>query len=164
MLWGLLGAFVASVALVAIGYATTPIPNPSSFATAQATTLYYSDGKTVLARFGSTTRVDVALKEVPLDVQHAVLAAEDRQFYSDPAVWSAGVLLGLYADVRGGETGQAGSTTTQQSDKNAYLTPDRRFTRKSKEIFIAVKRTNSRSKEEIHTGSHNTNYFGRGVY
>src|ERR1700759_3954209 len=69
MLWGLLGAFVASAVLVGIGYATTPIPNPNGFATAQATTLYYSDGKTVLASLGNTTRVDVPLSEVPLAVR-----------------------------------------------------------------------------------------------
>src|SRR5918911_4467471 len=74
MLWGLLGAFAVSVILVAIAYAATGIPNPNSFATAQATTLYYSDGKTVLARFGSTSRVDVSLHKVPPKVRLAVLA------------------------------------------------------------------------------------------
>src|SRR3954471_3663504 len=164
MLWGLLIGFVASVVLVGIGYATTPIPNPSSFATAQATTLYYSDGKTVLARFGSTTRVDVALKEVPLDVQHAVLAAEDRQFYSEPGISPTGILRALWTDLRGGEIAQGGSTITQQYVKNAYLTSARTFTRKFKEIFISVKLANSRSKNEILGDYLNTIYFGRGAY
>jgi membrane peptidoglycan carboxypeptidase len=164
MLWGLLIAFVASVVLVGIGYATTPIPNPSSFATAQATTLYYSDGKTKLATLGSTTRIDVSLKQVPPDVQHAVLAAEDRHFYSEPGISPTGIMRALWADLRGGEISQGGSTITQQYVKNAYLTSDRTFTRKFKEIFIATKLANSRSKQEILEDYLNTIYFGRGAY
>ena len=164
MLWGLLIGFVASVVLVGIGYATTPIPNPSSFATAQATTLYYSDGKTKLATLGSTTRIDVSLSQVPLVVQHAVLAAEDRQFYNEPGISPTGILRALWADIRGGEISQGGSTITQQYVKNAYLTSQRTFTRKFKEIFIAVKLANSRSKQEILKDYLNTIYFGRGAY
>jgi membrane peptidoglycan carboxypeptidase len=164
MLWGILGAFVASVVLVGIGYATTPIPNPNTFATAQATTLYYSDGKTPLARLGNTTRVDVSLDKVPPAVQHAVLAAEDRQFYSEPGISPTGILRALSTDIRGGEISQGGSTITQQYVKNAYLTSDRTFTRKFKEIFIAVKLANSRSKKQILEDYLNTIYFGRGAY
>src|SRR2546423_1894026 len=91
MLWGVAGAFAVSFILVALAYAATSIPNPNSFATAQATTIYYSDGKTVLARFGSTTRIDVSLDKVPVDVQHAVLAAEDRQFYQEPGISPTGI-------------------------------------------------------------------------
>ncbi|MDQ1694968.1 MAG: hypothetical protein QOJ03_321 [Frankiaceae bacterium] len=164
MLWGLLIAFVASIVLIGVGYATTPIPNPNSFATAQATTLYYSDGKTKLATLGTTTRVDVSLDKVPLPVQRAVLAAEDRQFYSEPGISPTGILRALSADLRGGEISQGGSTITQQYVKNAYLNSDRTFTRKFKEIFIAVKLANSRSKQQILEDYLNTIYFGRGAY
>src|SRR4051794_33240769 len=164
MLWGLLIGFVATVVLVGIGYATTPIPNPSSFATAQVTTLYYSDGKTKLAQLGGTTRQDVSLKRVPVDVQHAVLAAEDRQFYSEPGISPTGIMRALWTDLRGGEIAQGGSTITQQYVKNAYLTSARTFTRKFKEIFIAVKLANSRSKSQILEDYLNTIYFGRGAY
>src|SRR3954468_5755621 len=77
MLWGVLAAFAFAVVLVGIAYAATSIPNPNSFATRQATTVYYKDGKTVMARFGSTSRTDVPLSKVPLQVRRAVLAAED---------------------------------------------------------------------------------------
>src|SRR3954469_25827579 len=164
MLWGLLGAFVATVILVGVGYATTPIPNPSAFATAQQTTLYYSDGKTVLARLGSSTRIDVPLSRVPLQVQRAVLAAEDRHYYGEPGISPTGILRALTTDIRGGEISPGGSTITQQYVKNAYLTSQRTFTRKFKEIFIAVKLANSRSKAEILKDYLNTIYFGRGAY
>src|SRR3954454_14560832 len=164
MLWGLLGAFAFSVVLVAIAYAATGIPNPNSFATAQATTLFYSDGKTVMARFGSTSRIDVPLSKVPQPVQHAVLAAEDRNFYDEPGISPTGILRALWVDLRGGDIRQGGSTITQQYVKNAYLTQERTFTRKFKEILISVKLGNSRSKDQILEDYLNTIYFGRGAY
>src|SRR3954452_21247265 len=92
MLWGLLAAFAFAVVVVGIDYASTSIPNPNSFATAQATTIYYKDGKTVMARFGNTSRTDVPLSKVPLQVRHAVLAAEDRNFYSEPGISPTGIM------------------------------------------------------------------------
>jgi membrane peptidoglycan carboxypeptidase len=90
VLWGSLWALIGAVVLSAIAYARTTIPNPSELAAQQTTTIYYSDGKTVLAHIGSTTRSDVKLSEVPVAVQHAVLAAEDRHFYSEPGISPAG--------------------------------------------------------------------------
>jgi membrane peptidoglycan carboxypeptidase len=163
MVWGVVIAVLASAVAAGIGYATTPIPNPSSFATAQATTIYYSDGKTPLARLGSSTRVDVPLSQVPKAVQHAVLAAEDRHYYSEPGISPTGIIRALVTDIRGGEISQGGSTITQQYVKNAYLTSQRTFTRKFKEIFISIKLANSRSKDEILKDYLNTIYFGRGA-
>ncbi|HET6816925.1 MAG TPA: transglycosylase domain-containing protein [Mycobacteriales bacterium] len=164
MLWGVLAAFAFAVVLIGIAYASTSIPNPNSFATAQATTIYYKDGKTVMARFGNTSRIDVPLSKVPLQVRHAVLAAEDRNFYSEPGISPTGILRAMWVDLRGGDIQQGGSTITQQYVKNAYLTSQRTFTRKFKEIFIAVKLGNTRSKDEILDDYLNTIYFGRGAY
>ena len=164
MLWGVLAAFAFAVVLVGIAYAATSIPNPNSFATAQATTVYYKDGKTVMARFGNTSRIDVPLSKVPLPVRHAVLAAEDRNFYSEPGISPTGIMRAMWVDLRGGDISQGGSTITQQYVKNAYLTSQRTFSRKFKEIFIAVKLGNSRSKDQILEDYLNTIYFGRGAY
>jgi membrane peptidoglycan carboxypeptidase len=164
MLWGVLAAFAFAVVLVGIAYAATSIPNPNSFATAQATTVYYKDGKTVMARFGNTSRIDVPLSKVPLPVRHAVLAAEDRNFYSEPGISPTGILRAMWVDLRGGDISQGGSTITQQYVKNAYLTQARTFTRKFKEIFISVKLGNTRSKDQILEEYLNTIYFGRGAY
>jgi membrane peptidoglycan carboxypeptidase len=164
MLWGVLAAFAFAVVLVGIAYAATSIPNPNSFATAQATTVYYKDGKTVMARFGNTSRTDVPLSKVPLQVRRAVLAAEDRNFYSEPGISPTGIMRAVWVDMRGGDIKQGGSTITQQYVKNAYLTSQRTFSRKFKEIFIAVKLGNSRSKDQILEDYLNTIYFGRGAY
>src|SRR5438270_176756 len=137
MLGGILGAFVLMILFVGIGYAVTSIPSPNSVATRQSTLILYSNGKT-LARLGDTNRTNVTLAQVPVDVQHAVLSAEDRSFESEPGISPTGILRALVVDLKGGEV-QGGSTITQQYVKNAYLTQERTFTRKFKEIFIAVK-------------------------
>jgi membrane peptidoglycan carboxypeptidase len=163
MLWGILGAFVLMLLFVGIGYAVTSVPSPNSIATRQSTILLYSDGKHVLARLGDTNRINVKLSQVPPDVQHAVLSAEDRNFDSEPGISPTGILRALWVDLTGGDV-QGGSTITQQYVKNAYLTQARTFTRKFKEIFIAVKLGNTKPKDQILTDYLNTIYFGRNAY
>jgi membrane peptidoglycan carboxypeptidase len=164
VLWGLAGAVVIFGVLAGVAYARTSIPTPSAIASAQTTTIYYSDGHTVLAHLGSTNRTDVPLSEVPLTVQHAVLAAEDRHFYSEPGVSPTGIVRALAVDIRGGDISQGGSTITQQYAKNAYLSPHRSLTRKLKEILIATKLGQTRSKASILDDYLNTIYFGRDAY
>jgi len=162
MLWGVLGAFVLMLLFVGVGYAVTSIPSPNSIATRQATLILYSNGKQ-LARLGDTNRTNVTLSQVPVDVQHAVLSAEDRNFESEPGISPTGIMRALFVDLKGGDV-QGGSTITQQYVKNAYLTQARTFTRKFKEIFIAVKLGNTKPKNEILTDYLNTIYFGRNAY
>src|SRR5438067_813126 len=76
---------------VGVVYATTSIPSPNSIATRQSTLLLYSNGKT-LAHLGDTNRTNVTLKQVPIDVQHAVLSAEDRNFESEPGISPTGIM------------------------------------------------------------------------
>jgi membrane peptidoglycan carboxypeptidase len=164
VLWGLVGATVIFGGLAGVAYARTTIPSPSVIASQQSTTIYYSDGHTVLARIGATNRTDVPLSEVPLSLQHAVLAAEDRHFYSEPGVSPTGIVRALAVDVKGGDVSQGGSTITQQYVKNAYLNPHRTLRRKLDEILIATKLGQTRSKQSILSDYLNTIYFGRNAY
>ena len=163
MLIGVLVAFGLSVVLAVVAYAFTSIPDPNSIATNQSTAVYYSDGHTLLGRIGTSTRSDVNLDQVPIDVQHAVLAAEDRNFYHEAGISPTGIIRALVTDIKGGEISQGGSTITQQYVKNAYLTQARTFTRKFKEILISLKLGNTRSKSTILQNYLNTIYFGRGA-
>ncbi|HVB26619.1 MAG TPA: transglycosylase domain-containing protein [Mycobacteriales bacterium] len=162
VLLGMLGGFVLLVVLFGIGYATTSIPSPNLIASSQSTILYYSDGHTELARLG-VDRQSVPLSEVPSYVRDAVLAAEDRNYYSEPGISPTGILRALWVDATGGSI-QGGSTITQQYAKNAYLSQARTFTRKIREIFIAVKLDRTRSKDKVLEDYLNTIYFGRGAY
>ena len=69
------GAFALAVFL-------TPVPDPNEVAASEATVVYWSDGETEIGRLGDSTRRSISLADVPIDVQHAVLAAEDRDFYN----------------------------------------------------------------------------------
>jgi penicillin-binding protein 1A len=109
-------------------------------------------------------RINVPLAEVPDVLQHAVLAAEDREFYGHGGVDPVGILRALYQDIRGSGARQGGSTITQQYVKNAYLTSERSIARKIKEAVLSVKLERELDKDEILERYLNTIYFGRGAY
>jgi membrane peptidoglycan carboxypeptidase len=93
-------------------------------------------------------------------MQNAVLAAEDHSFYHESAISPRGITRALINDLKGGAT-QGGSTITQQYVKNAYLNQDQTFSRKFKEIFIAVKVGKQQDKNTILQNYLNTIDFGR---
>jgi membrane peptidoglycan carboxypeptidase len=160
--YGSLAGFGLLVVLLVLGYLLTSVPQPSSVATDQATKLTYVSG-TPMGTIGKN-RTMVDLKHVSLDAQRAVLAAEDRGFYSEPGISPKGIARALFTNVRAGGVSQGGSTITQQYAKNAFLTQKRTFTRKIKEVFIAVKMSQTVSKDTILDDYLNTIYFGRGAY
>ncbi len=141
----------------------TTVPNPNELTTSEATVVYYSDGTSEIGRLSEATRRSVELSEVPLDVQHAVLAAEDREFYAHGGVSPIGIGRALWNNVVGGST-QGGSTITQQYAKNAFLTQERSWDRKIKEALLSVKLETLVSKDEILGNYLNAIYFGRGAY
>ena len=157
------GGFLLGLIGFAALYASVDIPKPNDAALAQSTILYYSDGKTELSRVGSENREVVPLDRIPKHVQDAVLAAEDGDFYSSPGISTTGIFRAAWANLRGGGIKQGGSGITQQYAKVTYLTQERTFSRKMKEIVIAMKLDKTKSKEEILEGYLNTIWFGRGA-
>ncbi|MDQ1689044.1 MAG: hypothetical protein QOK42_2019 [Frankiaceae bacterium] len=156
------GFFGLLFLLFVVAYLNTDLSQLNKLATSQTTVIRFADGNE-LGRLGAQNRITVPLSKVPPDVQHAVLAAEDRNFYSESGISPRGIGRALWADLRGGEV-QGGSTITQQYAKNAYLTQERTLTRKLKEIVIAVKLNNQKSKSDILESYLNTIYFGRQAY
>ncbi|MGY1744665.1 transglycosylase domain-containing protein [Blastococcus sp. SYSU D00695] len=159
----LAGMFVLLAVFVGVVYATTEVPDPSSVQNAQTTVVYYSDGTTEMARLGDENRTNVSLDQVSEPARNAILAAENRDFYSDPGISFTGILRAAWNNVTGGST-QGGSTITQQYVKNAFLTHEQTFSRKFQELFLAIKLDNNYSKDEIFENYLNTIYFGRGAY
>ena len=154
----LLGVFVGVV------YASTDVPSPDSITTAQTTRIYYSDGTTEMARLGDENRTNVTLDQISKPARHAVLAAENRSFYTDPGISFTGIVRAAFNNVTGGST-QGGSTITQQYVKNAILkNSEQTFTRKFQELFLAIKLDNNYSKDKILENYLNTIYYGRGAY
>ena len=155
--------FVGLVAIFILAVALTKVPAPNDLASAQTTIVYWSDGKTELGRIGAANRINVALSDVPLNAQRAVLAAEDRDFYDHGGISPAGIGRSLVNNITGGSL-QGGSTITQQYARNAYLTQERTFSRKINEVLLSFKLETTVSKDEILGDYLNTIYFGRGAY
>jgi membrane peptidoglycan carboxypeptidase len=159
----LLGMIAALMVAVIVLYAEfTDVPRPESLPLPQKATIQYADGST-LATIGSVDRTIVHLAQVPESARWAVLAAEDRGFYTESAVSIKGTIRAALSDITGGST-QGGSGITQQYVKNAYLSNEQTLTRKLKELMIAVKLSREYSKDQILEFYLNTVYFGRGAY
>jgi len=139
------------------------VPLPGDPPEPQASTLYYRDGHTILARVGTTDHSDVPLSAIPLAVRQAVLLAEDRDFYHHGGVSTRGILRAVVADVAGNAR-QGASTITQQYARNAFLTQDVSVNRKAREFALAVKLERQYSKDQILERYLNTIYFGRRAY
>jgi membrane peptidoglycan carboxypeptidase len=156
--FGLFGS-LALAYLVSI----TSIPSPNQISFANATIVYYADGKHEIGRIGEYNRVQVDLAQIPADVQHAVLALEDRDFYNHSGFSVTGIGRAVINNLIGGSQ-QGGSTITQQYVKNAYLSSERSITRKIKELVLSIKLETSSDKDTIFENYLNTVYFGRGAY
>src|SRR3712207_4775844 len=117
-----------------------------------------------MARLGDENRTNVALDEVAEPAQQAVLAAENRSFYSDPGISFTGIVRATWNNLTGGST-QGGSTITQQYVKNAILrNSDQTLSRKFQELFLAIKLNNNYTDDQILENYLNTIYYGRGAY
>ncbi|WP_277752757.1 transglycosylase domain-containing protein [Streptomyces sp. L2] len=164
-----LGTFVIGVMLVIglffLGYSLVKIPTANALATKQSNVYLYADGSQLArdTRDSQVNRENVGLAEISKDAQHAVLAAEDRDFYTESAVDPKAMLRAGW-NTATGKGKQSGSTITQQYVKNYYLGQEQTLTRKAKEFFIAIKLDREKSKDEILEGYLNTSYFGRGAY
>ncbi|MFH8656978.1 transglycosylase domain-containing protein [Streptomyces afghaniensis] len=161
-----LGGFIIAALLLVggffLGYSLVQIPPANALATKQANVYLYADGS-VIARDGEVNRENVTLPQVSKDAQHAILAAEDRDFYTESAIDPKAMLRAAWNTALG-KGKQSGSTITQQYVKNYYLRQEQTVTRKAKEFFIAIKLDREVSKDHILEGYLNTSYFGRNAY
>lgn len=164
--WSLALFFVLVITVVAaffIGYQRTDIPQLNEEFRANATVVTYADGKYQLGSFYEQNRKSVLLREVPKHVQDAVIAAEDRSFWTNPGISLPGMARAALAIARGKQL-QGGSTITQQYVKVMYLTQERTMSRKLDELFIATKVSRTQDKKTILENYLNTIYFGEGAY
>lgn len=110
--------------------------------------VYSQDGK-LIGLFGEMRRIPVTLKEIPDRMEQAFLAGEDARFYEHPGVDYQGISRAAFTLLTTGEKSVGGSTITQQLARNFFLTSEKTFTRKIKEIFLALKIEQKLSKQEI---------------
>lgn len=109
-------------------------------------------------------QINISLDEIPSSFIGAVIAIEDKNFYNHHGVDFTGILRAVLTNIRQGKVAAGGSTITQQTAKNLFLTNERTLTRKIKELFYAIQLERQYSKDEILTMYCNTIYFGQGAY
>ncbi|MFC4123815.1 transglycosylase domain-containing protein [Nocardia rhizosphaerae] len=167
LLLALFVIFVCVPALLFVAiYWSSEIPEPAEVAVEQPATVLAADGTTVLTKIipPQGNRIPIPLSDVPIPVREAVLAAEDRDFYTNPGYSTSGFLRAARDNLFGNENAGGGSTITQQYVKNAFLSSERTVTRKMRELIIAAKMARQWSKDEILAAYLNTIYYGRGAY
>jgi len=154
---------IGAVATFFIVYQTTSIPDPNKEFATNTTTVTFADQKNQLGSFYEQNRHTVPLAQIPKVVQDAVIAAEDRTFWTNPGISPSGMVRAGW-NIAHGEQLQGGSTITQQYVKIMYLTQERTVSRKFKELFIATKLGRQQDKSKTLEGYLNTIYFGEGAY
>jgi penicillin-binding protein 1A len=128
------------------------------------TSRVYSDNNKLLAEFFMENRTPVVLTEVPENLIKALIATEDMRFYSHRGIDLRGVARALFRNVRAKKVLEGGSTLTQQLAKVLFLTPERSYARKVKEMVLALKIEQRYTKREILALYLNQIYFGSGAY
>lgn len=125
--------------------------------------IFTADGALV-ATYGAKKRLPLRYDELPKDLVNAFVAAEDQRFFEHPGVDYQGILRAVWYLVRTGEKGPGGSTITMQVARNFFLTRERSFIRKAKEILLALKIDRALTKREILELYINKIYLGHHAY
>ena len=164
-----LGVFVLlPMVTFGLAYLIVDVPQPGDIRTNQVSTILASDGSEIAKIVPPEgNRVDVDINQVPIHVRNAVMAAEDRDFYTNPGFSISGFARALQNNLFGNDI-QGGSTITQQYVKNALVGDQRTglggLIRKAKELVISTKMSQQWSKDEVLQAYLNIIYFGRSAY
>ncbi|TFJ93541.1 transglycosylase domain-containing protein [Lentibacillus salicampi] len=127
------------------------------------TTIETNDG-TVIGKLYDENRIPITLERIPEHVQEAFIAVEDRRFYDHAGVDFISVVRAVFRDIVAMAKVEGASTITQQLAKNLFLTNDKTWLRKTKEVMAAIHLERHLSKNEILELYLNEIYFGEGVY
>lgn len=128
------------------------------------TSRIYSDANRLLAEFFIENRKPVSLADAPEMLLRAVIAVEDARFYEHHGIDFRGIARAFTRNIRAGKILEGGSTLTQQLSKVLFLTPERSYTRKFKELILALRIEQRYTKKEILSLYLNQIYFGNGAY
>jgi membrane peptidoglycan carboxypeptidase len=145
------------------GYYFDTVPTPEELQLPEATTVYFADGKTVMAKLGSENRTILSFGQMNDPVKQSIVAAEDQTFWTNPGVDFRGVLRAAWNNVTGGQT-QGASTISQQYVRIAADLKGVTYSRKLREAVMAWKLDDKYSKAQILEFYLNTVPFGRGAY
>jgi len=128
------------------------------------TSRVYSDNNKLIAEFYLENRTPVAFNDVPEMLIKALIATEDAKFYNHQGLDPRGIARAMYRNIRARKVLEGGSTLTQQLAKVLFLNPERSYSRKLKEMILALRIEQRYTKREILSLYLNQIYFGSGAY
>ena len=163
LLFSFLGLFILGIGGLSVAYAMIKIPSPESVALSQKTTVYYNDGTTPIGSFSQQNRQIIQCSTLPDYVGNAVVASENRTFWTDSGIDFKGIGRALFNNITTGSR-QGGSTITQQYAERYYLGETKSYMGKLKEALLALKIAQTQDKSTVLCGYLNTIYWGRGAY
>jgi len=132
--------------------------------TPSLTTKVFDRNNILIHEFSIEKRSMVPLEEIPVDLQNAVVAMEDRNFFSHAGFSLRGIGRALLSDMRTGTAKQGASTLTQQLSRGVFLTQEKKLIRKIRELILAIQIEHQFSKREILQLYLNQIYLGSGAY
>lgn len=132
--------------------------------TPSLTTYVYDINNQVIAEFSVEKRAILPLSKIPVDMQNAVIAMEDQNFFRHWGISPRGIIRSQLRNIIAHRRAAGGSTITQQLSRGIFLKPEKSYTRKIKEIVLALQIERNFSKQEILALYLNQIYFGTGVY
>lgn len=130
----------------------------------QMATIIYDKNNNVIDNLSVEAREVAKLEDISPYVKEAFLSIEDKQFYSHHGLHFKGIVRAVLTNFLRGKATQGGSSITQQLAKNAFLTPERTFSRKVKEAILTYQIEKTYTKNEILERYLNEIYFGSGSY
>jgi len=149
-----------------IGYFALTLPDTNQLTVAErrpSVTILAEDGS-IIATFGDLFGQPLTLKEMSPWLPKAVVATEDRRFYSHFGIDPVGLIRAAFTDLRSGHVVQGGSTITQQLAKTVFLSPERSAPRKIREALLALWLEHRFTKNQILEIYLNRVYLGAGTY
>jgi len=143
------------IGLVTVGFLvlqlSAELPNAQSIRSIQLKVplRVYSADKLLISEFGNERRKPVELDSVPKTLIDSILAAEDDGFFDHQGIDPKGLFRAAISNFQSGKTRQGASTITMQVARNFFLSPEKTYIRKLREILLAIKLEQLLSKEEI---------------
>ncbi len=160
----MLSAFLAAVAAFNLYLASLPpISNFDDIKPNPVTSIYSLDGE-VIKTFTVFRFEKVSIDDIPANLKNAVISTEDKNFYRHRGFDTFGLVRSIFANIKAGSLKQGASTITQQLARILFLSNERTFDRKIKELIIAHRIEKTISKNEILELYLNSVYLGSGTY
>ncbi|MEO8360765.1 MAG: biosynthetic peptidoglycan transglycosylase, partial [Vicinamibacteria bacterium] len=156
-----LGSLVG--ALMAIGSDLPQVEQLEELKPNIVTQVFASDGS-VLGEFAIEKRIIVKYEDIPDVLRNAIIATEDENFFNHIGINLWRIPGALYANFRSGRKGQGFSTLTMQLSRLLFLSPQKTYERKLREILLALEIERRFTKKEIFTLYCNLVNFGHGNY